>query len=94
MKKVFGIKEANEAAKFATTSEQKRTVLAVVGMLGMTVKLGAEIKKKINELTAKAVKKHEKVNKLAKKVTVANRKINSINNDIDKIIDTEANWDV
>lgn len=94
MKKVFGVKEATAASEFATTPDQKRTVLAVVRMLGMTVKLVKDVDKGITKLTNKAVKKQDKVYKLVTKTRALELDTRIMGEEIGDLVNIREDWDV
>jgi hypothetical protein len=94
MKKVFGIKEAKAASEFATTGDQKRTVLAVVRMLGMRVNLVREVDKGITKLTNKGLRKQVKVEKLVKKTRVLELDTRIMGEEIGDLVNTREDWSV
>ncbi len=94
MKKVFGIKEAKAAGEFAITREQKLTVLAVVKMLGLTVKLWKDVDKGVSKLQRKVVKKGNKADRLVNKTRALELDARIINEEVGDLITTREEWDV
>jgi len=94
MKRVFGIKEAKAASVFATTPDQRRTVLAVVGMLGMTVNLAKEAIKKTDKLSHNIVKLECKADKLRGKALAVEDKGNSSRVEYSDLVSIIDQWDV
>ncbi len=68
MPKVFGIEEAKRAEEFASTKEQRDTVLAVSRMFNIPIVIKAQVKARVTKLKLTLKKKSEKVIKLSTKV--------------------------
>jgi len=101
MIKTFGIEEAKEASKFATTPEQKRTVLATMAMLGVrnlitktTTKLLIRSNKKNRKAQERLVRDAGKIAKIRKAGSVVYAKNEKQLTERDRDINTKNEWTV
>lgn len=92
MPKTFGIKEAIAAGEFATTKEQRRTVIAVVKMLGLPINLVAQVTKRTLKLKKVTANADKKIVALEKKVEVLEIDRNIDNDEIQGLQQTVAEW--
>lgn len=82
MGRKFGIKEAEAAGKFAKSQEQKETVVAMLGLLGIPIILKKQVAKITKKITTKIAKTadnvcniHEKADRLHAKVDRLHAKV-------------------
>ncbi len=101
MGKVFGVKEAQAAEEFAVTSEQKRTVLAVVKMLGMPINLAIEVGKKVAKLdtilgrrASKVAKVHGRIDGLEEKIAILGYEAGRDEDAREELLSTQIAWEV
>ncbi len=99
MIKVFGVKEAEAAGEFAETKDQKKTVLAVVKMLGLPIKLVAQATNQTHKLSKLITKKRTKITNAVCKVVDLEKKIDRLEDTVDTTEDkieavhkTVADW--
>jgi len=99
MGRKFGIKEAEAAGKFARTQEQKETVVAMLGLLGIPIILKKQVTKITKKITTRIAKTadnvcnlHEKADRLHAKVDVLETKIYSDETKREEAETTAQDW--
>jgi divalent metal cation (Fe/Co/Zn/Cd) transporter len=100
MGRKFGIKEAEAAGKFAKNQEQRETVVAMLGLLGIPIVLKEQVAKITKKLTKKIAKTadnvcnlHEKSDRLLSKVDVLETKIMLDETEREKTEETSQDWE-
>ncbi len=88
----FGVKQAEEASKFAVTAEQKKTVLATMAMLGIKNKIAQTVKKAKFKWLAKVAASDMRLRKLNKKYDKTNGVLTGQIEKLDIIRDTATAW--
>jgi hypothetical protein len=94
MAKEFGVKEALAAGEFATTTEQKRTVLAVVKMLGLPITFKDQVAKQVGRLTRSTKKLSNKINNLEKQAKALEVTYDTEADEILGLEQTKDEWSV
>jgi hypothetical protein len=90
----FGITEAKKAGQFAKTKEQKETVFAMLGLMGVPVVLGKQIDKLRAKLFNKIEKKVAKVESLEIKTHNAQVDVRMLESERDNAYNLSGDWDI
>jgi hypothetical protein len=90
----FGIKEAQAAAVFAKTREQKETVLAVVSMLNIPIVVDKQVNKQAKKLNTQIDIDRKLVAKLKDSVKIAEKLVCKNIEDKEVIAATLVDWAV
>jgi hypothetical protein len=93
MGRKFGIKEANAASIFAKSKEQKETVVAMLGMLGIPILIKEQIGKAIGKLTKRILKNADKVSTLHDKADVLESHMDDDEAEAEAYKLTAQDWD-
>ena len=94
MLKKFGIKEAAKAGVFAKSVEQKETVFAMLGLMGVPVVVKEQIDKLRKEFSRKICKKADRLDTLDQKKQDVQAVLTALEVERDGIEITVDEWDI
>lgn len=94
MLKEFGIKEAASAGIFAKNKEQKETVFAMLGLMGVPVVIKEQVDKLRKKFSKKICKKHDKLDTLNEKRTDVQASLKILEIERDGIEITADEWEL
>jgi hypothetical protein len=90
--KKFGLKEASRAAEFAVTTDQKKTVLAVVKMLDVPITLAKEATKNAKKLFKVTERLESKIDRLEAKTEGLQHTVDEAYNESHDTNAVATNW--
>lgn len=92
--KKFGIKEAAKAGVFAKSVEQKETVFAMLGLMGVPVVIKDQVDKLRKKFSNKIYKKYDKLDTLNEKKHEVQATLKVLEIERDGIEITAEEWDI